>query len=85
MLKWALHVLVAAIGITAFVHTDINSQSALKAGLYPFLMWVAIIYSIVVAVTMAFGWPGPRGGAGSAVDHGTLGASNDGGGSGDSD
>ena len=67
MLKWGLHLAVVAIGVVAFVRSNINSQSLLEAAVYPLVTWVAIVYSIVLAVTTFFGWPGPsdRGAAGS--------------------
>ena len=59
MLKWALHMAIAAIGIVAFERSNIDSPSVLESVVYPLGMWVALIYGIVVAIKAVFGWPGP--------------------------
>jgi hypothetical protein len=85
MLKWGLHLAVVVIGVVAFVCSNINSQSLLEAAVYPLVTWVAIVYSIVLAVTTFFGWPGPgdRGATGSelgspSASDGDSGSSGDG-------
>lgn len=75
MLKWGLHVTIAAIGVVAVVKSNLNSQSVLEAAVYPLVMWVAIIYSIVVAVKILFGWPGPSDRGASGFEFGSPGAS----------
>ena len=85
MLKWGLHLAVVVIGVVAFVRSNINSQSLLEAAVYPLVMWVAIVYSIVLAVTTFFGWPGPSDRGAPGFDAGSPSTSEgDSGSSGDS-